>query len=463
MKLSWVARQINGRLQGEDAEFSRVSTDTRTLQPGDLFVALQGDRFDGHQYVQQAFAKGAVAAMVSSPVEPGQSLLVVKDTLHGLGRVAALWAAQFSPRKIAITGSCGKTTLKEMVAAILEKTGATLFTQGNLNNEIGVPLTLMRLQAHHRFAVVECGANHLGEIAYTAGLVQPDVAIVNIVAPAHLEGFGSIDNVARAKGEIYDALPTDGVAVINLDDAYASQYLQQTANKRQLTFSLDKASADVFAKSIQPRAGGLHRICIQVKGIHMKGESLDVELPLPGLHNVRNALAAVAVALALDIGLQQVREGLQAVRPTKGRLFPVQDVPGFNLIDDTYNANPASIEAAIDVLAEAGAGTCLVLGGMGELGERSDELHERVGEYAGRKSVASVYGLGAAGELYRRGYVRAGQPGRFTVCADHEAIARALAEHEKDKLILIKGSRSAAMENVIAGLRNLVRLQEETP
>lgn len=456
MKLSVVADKLNGRLQGADAEFSRVSTDTRTIQPGDLFVALKGEQFDGHDYVQLAFEKGAVAAMVSRAVAAEQSQLQVDDTLLGLGQLGRLWASQFSPRKVAITGSCGKTTLKEMVAAILGNVGATHATRGNLNNEIGVPLTLLQLKPEHQFAVIECGANHMGEIAYTAGLTQPDVAIVNIVAPAHLEGFGSIDNVARAKGEIYDALKADGVAVINLDDAYASQFLSQTADKRRLTFALRNPHADVYAESLQMGVNGRYDV-----RIHTPAFVVAVNLPLLGLHNVRNALAAAAIAVALGVEADAIRQGLQSVQATKGRLCPVSDVPGFHLIDDTYNANPASICAAIDVLAEASSPTCLVLGGMGELGDTSDALHEQVGEYAAAKGIQSVYSLGSNAVFYQRGYAKGGQPGTFSICPDHQAIAQALAKNEKDKLILIKGSRSTTMEKVIAALRDLARSQEE--
>lgn len=461
MKLSLAANKLNGTLYGEalhekDAEFVRVSTDTRALQPGDLFVALQGDRFDGHEYVSQAFEKGAVAAMVSRPLSVPNTLLLVADTLRGLGDLARLWAAQFSPRKVAITGSCGKTTLKEMTAAILANAGSTLATRGNLNNEIGVPLTLLQLQAEHEFAVVECGANHLGEIAYTAGLVQPDVAIVNIVAPAHLEGFGSIDNVAQAKGEIYGALKADGMAIINLDDAYARQFLQQTAGKRQLTFALQNTAADIFAASLTTDATGLYEI-----GIHTPVGQIDVRLPLLGLHNVRNALAAVAIAVALGMNADAIRNGLQSVRATKGRLYPVLDMPGFHMIDDSYNANPASICAAIDVLAESAQPSCLVLGGMGELGDTSDALHEQVGEYAAQKGIQSVYSLGAGAAHYQRGYQKVASSGSFTICPDHQTIAQALMDKEKDKRILIKGSRSTAMEKVIDALRDLIRSYED--
>lgn len=459
VKLSEVAQQLNARLLGADAAFARVSTDTRTIAQGDLFVALKGDQFDGHDYVAQAFEKGAVAAMVSRTLPGAHSLLLVEDTLRGLGQLSAVWTQQFHPQKVAITGSCGKTTLKEMVAAILSCEGPTLATRGNLNNEIGVPLTLLQLQPDHDYAVVECGANHVGEIAYTAGLVRPDVAIVNIVAPAHLEGFGSIDRVAQAKGEIYGALKPEGVAIINLDDAYASRYLSQTAGHRQLTFALMNPHADVYAEQVELDAQGVYRIKVR-----SPGGALNVVLPLLGLHNVRNALAACAIALALKIPAAAICQGLQQVKPAKGRLYPVNDISGFHIIDDTYNANPASVKAAIDVLAQAGENTCLVLGGMGELGETSDDMHAEVGVYAAEKGIASVYSLGPAAVHYQRGFdsVSAAK-GRFFACEDHAAIARALQQNERNRMILIKGSRSTAMEKVIEALRALTCKHEEQP
>ncbi len=457
MKLSTAAGKIKAQHLGADAEFGRVSTDTRTLVAGDLFVALIGEHFDGHEYVMQAFEKGAIAAMVSRAVPTDQPLMLVEDTLQGLGQLAVAWAAQFSPRKVAITGSCGKTTLKEMLAAILSSVAPTLATRGNLNNEIGVPLTLCQLQAEHQFAVVECGANHIGEIAYTAGLVQPDVAVVNIVAPAHLEGFGSIGNVAKAKGEIYGALKADGIAVINLDDSYATQYLEQTSDRRQITFSLSNSQATIFGESVQCDASGRYRI-----SIHTGQESIDVVLPLLGKHNVRNALAATALALALDIGPAAIKHGLESVKPAKGRLYAVTDIVGYHLIDDSYNANPASIKAAIDVLAESSNATCLVLGGMGELGPSSDALHAEVGAYAAVKGVTKVYSLGSNAVHYQSGFEAAGKGGEFIIATDHAEIARALMEKEKNKLILVKGSRSTTMEKVIEMLREQIRMQEET-
>lgn len=458
MKLTQLADSINGQLVGNDAEFFSVSTDTRTLRSGDLFVALQGPNFDGHAYLAQAFAKGAVAALVNRTGDFAQSQVVVADTLRALGDTGRVWAQQFTAKKIAITGSCGKTTLKEMVAAILAQVGETLFTKGNLNNEIGVPLTLARIHAQHRFAVIECGANHVGEIAYTVSLVKPDVAVVNNVAPAHLEGFGSIERVAQAKSEIYGGLDAQGVAVINLDDVYAPLFLEKTRSSRQITFSLHDAGASVSADNLRCNALGQYAFTVK-----LPQAQFDIHLPLLGLHNVRNALAACALTLALDIPVSAMIAGLQQVRAVSGRLFPVEDVPGFHIIDDSYNANPASIRAAIDVLAEAGSNTCLVLGGMGELGETSDQLHEQVGAYAAQKGIVRVYSMGPNAVFYQRGY---GQQqlsqGRFIICDSHQQIADKLKQDENDKTILVKGSRSTVMEKVIHALRGHEYSHEET-
>lgn len=458
MKLKQLADSINGKLVGSDAEFSSVSTDTRTLQPGDLFVALQGPNFDGHAYLEQAFAKGAVAALVSRACDVAQPQIVVADTLRALGDTGRVWAQQFKAKKVAITGSCGKTTLKEMVAAILSQVGETLFTKGNLNNEIGVPLTLARINAQHRFAVIECGANHVGEIAYTVNLVKPDVAVVNNVAPAHLEGFGSIDRVAQAKSEIYSGLDAQGIAVINQDDAYAALFREKTKSSRQITFSLREAGASVSADNLRCNALGQYAFTVQ-----LPQAQFDIQLPLLGLHNVRNALAACALTLALDIPVSAMQAGLRRVRAVPGRLFPVEDVPGFHIIDDSYNANPASIRAAIDVLAEAGSNTCLVLGGMGELGDTSDQLHEQTGAYAAQKGIARVYSMGPNAAFYQRGYVQQQPPqGRFIICDSHQQIAEKLRQDETGKTILVKGSRSTAMEKVIHALRGHEYSHEET-
>lgn len=444
MLLSRLAQAIGAELVGSDAEFSRVSTDTRTIQPGDFFVALQGENFDGHAYLTQATEAGAVGVMVSTPQELPVSQVVVPDTRIGLGKLAKTWLQQFSPKKVAITGSCGKTTVKEMVAAILSQQAPTLATRGNFNNDIGVPLTLCRLNQEHEFAVIEMGANHLGEIAYTVGLVEPDVALVNNVGSAHLEGFGSLPNVAEAKSEIYQGLSQTGVAVINLDDAYSELFRTKSAHCRQISFSMASAEADIHLLSAAVNQTGQYRF-----EAALPSGQISVALPLIGKHNVSNALAAITIAHVVGCSTQMMQDGLQSMRAVPGRLRVVDELKVTHVIDDTYNANPGSMRSAIDVLADLGSETCLVLGGMGELGEDSESLHREVGAYAGQKGIATVYGLGESANSYRAGFLEYSKHGAFVTTENHQQLAAELMANQKSKTILIKGSRSSAMEKVI--------------
>ncbi|MCG8536662.1 MAG: UDP-N-acetylmuramoyl-tripeptide--D-alanyl-D-alanine ligase, partial [Pseudomonadales bacterium] len=348
MLLSTLANSIAAEHVGDDVAFTNVSTDTRSIQPGDLFVALKGERFDAHEFLDQAVAAGASALMVSSPVNQSVPQIVVADTRQGLGQLSQAWLAQFNPKKVAITGSCGKTSVKEMTAAILKEEGEVLATQGNFNNDIGVPLTLCRVREEHRFAVIEMGANHVGEIDYVSNLVRPDVALVNNVGPAHLEGFGSIENVARAKGEIYKNLAQAGVAVVNLDDAYAEYFLKQLEGKACLGFSMcsTNSDADIVLVHCDIENDGSCSFSVSVCG-----EQLTVKLGLLGKHNVSNALAAMALSKAVGASTQSMVKGLSALTPVKGRLCAVKDIRSFHVIDDSYNANPASMRSAIDLLA----------------------------------------------------------------------------------------------------------------
>lgn len=444
MLLSRLAQAIGAELVGSEAEFSRVSTDTRTIQPGDFFVALQGENFDGHDYLAQAAEAGAVGVMVSTPQKLSVSQVVVPDTRIGLGKLAKTWLQQFSPKKVAITGSCGKTTVKEMVAAILSQQAPTLATRGNFNNDIGVPLTLCRLNQEHEFAVIEMGANHLGEIAYTVGLVEPDVALVNNVGSAHLEGFGSLSNVAAAKSEIYQGLSQTGVAVINLDDAYSELFKAKSAHCRQISFSMASTEADIHLLSAAVNQAGQYRF-----EAALPSGQISVALPLIGKHNVSNALAAITIAHVLGCSTQTMQDGLQSMRAVPGRLRVVDELKGIHVIDDTYNANPGSMRSAIDVLADLGSETCLVMGGMGELGEDSERLHREVGAYAGQKGIATVYGLGESANSYRTGFLEHSERGVFVTTVSHQQLAAELIANQQGKTILIKGSRSSAMEKVI--------------
>ena len=430
---------LGGTLTGADVPFEGCGMDTRTLPAGALFVALPGTRVDGHDFVERARECGAAAALVSRPVATPLPVIRVVDTREALGRLAAHWRGRFRIPLVGVTGSTGKTTVKEMTAAVLRGVGPTLATEGNLNNDIGVPLTLARLGPEHRFAVVEMGANHPGEIAGLCAIARPRVGVVTHCAPAHLEGFGSVEGVARAKGELFAALPADGTAVVNADDAYAGLWIRTSAAGRRLTFGLE-AVADVTGRW-EPRDTGS-----QVHLVTPAGEA-DLRLALPGRHNVMNALAAAAVALALDVPLDAVVRGLESVRPVRGRL-QVREARGLRVLDDTYNANPGSVAAALAVLATSPGRRWLVLGDMGELGAESAELHRRMGRLAREAGVDRLWTLGALAALAAESF---GEGGRSF--PSHAALAEALrTEAGPPATILVKGSRSMTMERVVEAL-----------
>ncbi|HSH28527.1 MAG TPA: UDP-N-acetylmuramoyl-tripeptide--D-alanyl-D-alanine ligase, partial [Thiohalobacter sp.] len=339
MALTEAARAVRGRLHGADARFAGLSTDSRGLERGNLFVALAGERFDGHDYLDQAAAGGAAGALVSTAVTDLLPCIRVTDTRLALGGLAAAWRARFDIPLVAVTGSNGKTTVKEMLAAILGVEHRVLATRGNLNNDIGVPLTLARLGAVHTAAVIEMGANHPGEIAYLTGLARPTVALITNAGPAHLEGFGSLQGVARAKAEIYDGLGPDGLAVVNRDDAYADYWLERVQGRRVMTFGLDP-HADVTAQAKPLDVG-------QQLSLRTPAGETELRLPLPGRHNALNALAAAAAALGAGASLAAVRSGLQSLRPVGGRLQIHRCADAIGVIDDTYNANPGSVQAAL--------------------------------------------------------------------------------------------------------------------
>ncbi len=457
MLISHLADQIGARLTGGDVDFTSVSTDTRQIKPGDLFVALKGLNFDAHEFVDLAFRSGAAAAMVDCNFEQSfeHPMVRVKDTRLGLGQLGKTWLAQFDVSKIAITGSCGKTSVKEMVAAILANEGDTLATQGNLNNDIGVPLTLCRIKQHHRFAVIEMGANHVGEIAYVAALVEPHVALVNNVGPAHLEGFGSIDNVAQAKSEIYENLANNGIAVINLDDDYADYFLNKTRNKVQMTFSAKDQSADVWLRSSSSNPLGQYQF-----EVHCKGDDLSIQLSLIGAHNVNNALAAITIAKATNCSAQAIVKGLESLHSVPGRLNPLQLTSQLRVIDDSYNANPASIRSAIDLLSSLPGTTCLVLGDMAELGDDEVQQHREIGQYAAEKGIQNLYVTGRFAQHYLQGFQQAASATGDAVELDsHEQVASALLAMAGDRTVLVKGSRSAAMEKVIDCIKRQLQIE----
>lgn len=441
--LSEVAATLNGRLVGADASFSGVSIDSRAIGQGQLFIALTGPRFDGHDYLNDVAAKGAVAALVEREVpESALPQLVVADTRVALGQMGALNRAGYDKPVAAITGSSGKTTVKEMLACILRTRGPVLATKGNLNNDLGVPLTLLELTREHTSAVIELGASRIGEIAYTVAMTKPHVAVLNNAGTAHVGEFGGPDKIVEAKGEIIEGLAADGIAVLNLDDKAFAIWHARAAGRQVLSFSLKNPEADFYASDMSLDARGCPRFTL-----HSPQGIEPVQINLLGTHNVANALAAAAAAHALGVSLFGIKTGLEAVQPVKGRAVAQVTGTGLRIIDDTYNANPTSMCAAVDILAAFSGRTVLVLGDIGELGEWAEQGHREVGAYAADK-VSALY---AVGPLMAHAVAAFGHQARhFANQAD--LITALRTEHEKNTTILIKGSRSAAMENVVAAL-----------
>lgn len=446
LSLRALAVELGARYSGPELTVAGVATDSRRVVDGDLYVALQGDRFDGHEFIAEVAANGAVAAIVSSPVQCALPQLTVADTREALGLVARVNRRRFDGPLVGVTGSAGKTTCKEMVAAILEQCGATLATQGNLNNEIGVPLTLLRLAPEHRYAVIEMGAARAGDIAYLCRFAEPDIAIVTSALPAHLEGFGSLETVASTKGELFSGLRPDGTAVVNVDDPYAPLWHKLAGGRRIVTFGLGDG-AMFSARRIEPFAQGLHFELVSPEG------SVAVELHLLGQHNVRNALAAAAAASAAGAGLEAISAGLGRVRPVAGRLQPRRGRHGNTVIDDSYNANPGAVKAAIDVLAEFPGRRRLILGNMAELGSSAGALHREVAQYAGARGIDELWTVGPWAEAMAEEFKRAGNAAGARVFADNDAVLAACRQADDSAdVVLVKGSRSAGLEVVVAVL-----------
>jgi UDP-N-acetylmuramoyl-tripeptide--D-alanyl-D-alanine ligase len=438
------------RVGGADVCFEAVSTDTRSIRPGDLFIALKGENFDGAKFVANALKTGAVAAVVStqgyeqirSILDLQSPILIVEDTRLALGRLAAHWRAQFDIPLVAITGSNGKTTVKEMLAAILREAAGSeesvLATQGNFNNDIGLPLTLLKLRKTHRYAVIEMGMNHPNEIDYLTRIARPDVAVINNAAGAHLQGLGSVEGVARAKGEIFAGLDNEGTAVINADDAHAALWRSLAGARRVSDFALEHKAAVKGEWSVQGYGGRLQ--------VRTPAGEFSVVLPVPGEHNARNALAAVTAALALQVPLANIVKGLEGFGGVAGRLQRKQAVHGATLIDDTYNANPASMHAALEVLAQAVGKRILVLGDMGELGKDAAQFHREIGNAARKLGIECLFGLGA---LSAEAVQEFGAGARHFAGIEqlHAALEKEL---DAQTTVLIKGSRFMKMERVVS-------------
>ncbi len=482
MKMSQVAEALDVTLQGKDVMISGVSKDTRDIQAGDLYVALIGERFNGHQFVAEARTAGAAGILVSESVTLSKlqaqdyPQVRVNDTRIALGQLAAHWrktwrqnreAQKPAGKLIGITGSNGKTSVKEMCRKILDDfAGAdqVLSTRGNLNNDIGVPMMLLELREKHLFAIIEMGANHVGEINYLTSLAKPDVAVVNNVGPAHLEGFGSLENTSRGKAEIYNGLDKDGVAIINQDDVFSPFWKEYCADKKTLTFSmLDAGSnnrsnnkADVYAKKL---SANRYQITVG-RGRVDKGqadkEQAELTLQVPGEHNVMNALAAISLTVSVGVPLASSVASLSAFKNIQGRLTAVSLASGCRLIDDSYNANPASVAAAIDVLADMPGNKILVLGDMFELGEEAEQLHAQAGVKAKNAGINALY---ATGVLSKNTVNAFGKNGFFY--KDKKELINALNNSlGGNDVVLVKGSRSAAMEQVVQQIITLQNINK---
>lgn len=442
MRLSEINQALGGKMVGEDVEVHAVGTDSRQITPSELFVAIAGERFDGNQYALAALKQGAAAALVSVETPEINPAVIVKNTRDSLGVLAQYWRNKFNLPLIAVTGSNGKTTVKEMIASILKAAGGdVLATKGNLNNDIGMPLTLLKLRQHHTHAVIEMGMNHEGEIRYLSQLAQPQVALINNAGIAHIGELGSREAIARAKGEIFAGLRADGIAVINADDNFADYWRTLHPQKTILSFGL-KHQADVSA-----------RYSLQQNGLMLSANTpngaIDVRLSVLGEHNAMNALAAITAAIALDIPNAHIAAGLSTFRGVAGRLDKRPALHGATVIDDTYNANPDSMQAALDVLASeritSTTRLIFVMGDMAELGPEAADAHARMGHYAKLKGVDQMFTIGSLSQLASASF---GSNGQHYEALESllDALKNALHPHT---IVLVKGSRASKMERVV--------------
>ncbi len=447
LMLSQLVDVLDAQLIGDDVAIDKVSTDTRTIESGSLFVALVGERFDAHDFADKAVEAGASALLVSKAIDANTPQLLVKDTKVALGLLGQFVHQVCQTPTVAITGSCGKTTVKEMVASIMAQKGQVLFTAGNFNNDIGVPLTLLRSTPEDDFAVIELGANHIGEIAYTTQLVKPDVAMVNNVAAAHLEGFGSIDGVKQAKGEIYQGLKPGSVAVVNLDSNGGDYWQQVLADKQVKTFSVNSNQADFSAREIQLNEHGEASFVLVTQD-----NEFAVKLGIIGVHNVSNALAATALALELGATTEMIQLGLANLAKVKGRVETVALSENIKLIDDSYNASVPAMKAAADLLNGFKGVRWLILGNMAELGDESLALHRQVGEHAAPFNFEHVLTYGADAKA-----ISDVCEGKHFDTHDSmiEFVKQQLTQHQEPQTLLVKGANSAGMSKIVAALKEI--------
>ncbi|CAN7209861.1 UDP-N-acetylmuramoyl-tripeptide--D-alanyl-D-alanine ligase [Pseudoxanthomonas sp. LjRoot168] len=453
LPLSLLAHWAGGELLGDDLVIGSLTHDTRTLVPGSLYVALRGERFDGHDFAYDAAMRGAAAVLVDHEVKVEVPQVVVPDTLLALARIAAGLQRDRVEKTVAITGSNGKTSVKTLVVSILQRAGVTYFNPGNRNNEIGLPMAVIDAPDDADFSVYEMGAGKPGDIAYLTDIVTPEVALVNNIAAAHLERLGSLMGVAETKGAIYEALPADGTAVINADDAFAEYFASRVPDRRILRFGLE-ATADLTARDIRATDDGSDFVLVAPHG------DVAVQLHLPGRHNVLNALAAAGIAMACGVSLAIIAEGLSAAQPVAGRQVARTLPNGAVVIDDSYNANPGSLVAAIDTLAaasaQAGGEGWLVLGDMRELGDDAEALHADAGRRAKAAGLRRLYALGPLSAAAAAAFGEGAQ-----AFQDHASLAAALrADLRTGVRCLVKGSRGSAMDRIVAAL---LSTGEDTP
>lgn len=441
--LAAAAHIMNGTLLGTDRSYAGVSTDTRMLGQDELFFALQGPNFDGGAFVSAAAERSAAAAVLCEAVDVDIPQITVDDTRLALGTLAASWRQRMPAKVIGITGSNGKTTVKAILANCLSQSAETLATRGNLNNDIGMPLMLLSLSENHRYAVIEMGANHPGEIAYLTSLARPDVVMITNAAPAHLEGFGDLDGVASAKGEILQGDVSPVFVVLNADDPYFAYWNSLLSGDTVISFGVE-ANASVFATDVEADGD------LMIFNLHIHAEEIPIRLPLAGMHNVSNACAAAAVLHGLGMDGKQIRQGLESVQAVSGRLQPVERITSVTVYDDSYNANPQSVIAAAEFLAAQPGHNWLVLGDMGELGEDEVLLHKAVGRAAKRLGIDRIL---ATGKLSKNTVKTFGNGAQWYESIDGlvEELQRTATE---DTNILIKGSRFMEMERVVEALIN---------
>ncbi|OCG37618.1 UDP-N-acetylmuramoyl-tripeptide--D-alanyl-D-alanine ligase [Gilliamella sp. Gris1-4] len=441
LEIKQIKKIVNGEsyyIQDESAVIDTICTDSRKIIKQSLFIALVGNNFDGHVFAEQSIKDGAIAVIVDHKLNKTIPQIVVKDTRLALGVIANFIRQQSTAKIVALTGSSGKTSVKEMTAAILQHCGQTLYTQGNFNNDIGVPLTLLRLTKQDQFAVIELGANHIGEIAYTTNIVKPQSALINNIAEAHIEGFGSLEGVAKAKGEIFQGLLDGGIAIINLDSC-SDKWFTQLVNKTVWTFSLTNPSAQFYASNIQHEKNTTFTL-------HTPKGECEIMLSLVGKHNISNAIAASALALSVGATFNQIQQGLASLTPVKGRLFPIKLNQTQLIWDDTYNANVGSMSAAVKVLAKQPGYRILVVGDMGELGPEAEKYHCQIGELAHDEKIDCVVSVGKLSQFISQ---FSGVGHHFNNKQDAVNYLLMLLRQQPNLTMLVKGSRSAKMEEVI--------------